>query len=99
LEPGILQPSTNIIIVERELGLISIGECSKERGCGSLGAVKAKAKVYRSIEELPEVLEPGRYIVEDVEVIIHEPVEREEIAYQLRKNRELAEKYGSRGWV
>ena len=64
-----------------------------------MSAVKAGAKVYRSMEELPEALEPGRYVVEDVEVITHEPVEREERAYQLRKNRELTEKYGSRGWV
>jgi len=60
---------------------------------------EARVKTYRSIEELPEVLEPGRYIIEGVEVEIHEPVSREELAYQLRVNRELIERYGSDGWV
>ena len=68
-------------------------------GCGALGAVKAKARVYRSLDELPEVVEPGKYVIGGVEVVVHEPVGREELAYQLRKNKELIEKYGSKGWV
>jgi len=64
-----------------------------------LGAVKAKARVYRSLDELPEVVEPGRYVIGGVEVVVHEPVEREELAYQLHKNRELTEKFGGRGWA
>ncbi|HID40765.1 MAG TPA: hypothetical protein EYP33_01260 [Pyrodictium sp.] len=60
---------------------------------------EASVKVYRSVKELPKVLEPGRYVVEGIEVEIHEPVGREELAYQLRKTRELVEKYGCDGWV
>ncbi|MEB3862228.1 MAG: hypothetical protein GSR84_08430 [Desulfurococcales archaeon] len=61
--------------------------------------VKARVRVYRSMEELPEVVEPGRYVIGGVEVVVNEPVGREELAYQLRKNRELIERYGSKGWV
>ncbi len=64
-----------------------------------MGVVKARARVYRSLEELPEVVEPGRYVIGGIEVVIREPVEREELAYQLHKNKELTEEYGSRGWV
>ena len=62
-------------------------------------AVKDKSRVYRSLDELPEVVEPGRYVIGGVEVVVYEPVEREELAYQLHKNKELTEKYGSKGWV
>ena len=58
-----------------------------------------RVTVYRSLEELPEELPPGRYVVEGVEVEVYEPVSREELAYQLRVNRELLEKYGRDGWV
>ena len=34
---------------------------------------EASVKVYRSVKELPKVLEPGRYVVEGIEVEIHEP--------------------------
>lgn len=64
-----------------------------------MGAVKAKARVYRGLDELPEVVEPGRYVIGGVEVVVHEPVEREELAYQLHKNRELTEKFGGGGWA
>ena len=64
-----------------------------------MGAVKAKTRIYRSLDELPEVVEPGRYVIGGVEVVVHEPVEREELAYQLHKNKGLTEKYGSKGWV
>lgn len=40
-------------------------------------------KVYHSIKELPEVLEPGRYLVDGHLIEVREPVTREEIAYQL----------------
>ncbi len=60
---------------------------------------KAKATVYRSLEDLPETIEPGRYIIGGVEVVVHEPVGREELAYQLSKNKKLIEKYGSKSWV
>ncbi len=68
-------------------------------GCDALGAVKAKARVYRSMNELPEVVEPGRYVIGGIEVVVHGPVEREELAYQFHKNKELTEKYGNKGWV
>ena len=64
-----------------------------------MSKVQAGVKAYRSAEELPEVLEPGKYIIEGVEVEVYEPVSREELAYQLRVNRELLEKYGRDGWV
>jgi hypothetical protein len=64
-----------------------------------LGVGKTQAKVYRSIEEVPDTLEPGKYIIENIEVIIHKPVEREGIVHQIRKTRELLEKYGGTGWV
>ena len=66
-------------------------------GCSALGSVKAGARVYRSLEELPEVVELGRYVIGGVEVAVHEPVERERLACQLHKNKELREKYGSKG--
>jgi len=64
-----------------------------------LSRVETRVRVYRSVEELPETLEPGKYLVEGVEVEIYEPASREELAYQLRVNRELIERYGRDGWV
>ena len=66
-----------------------------------MGAARTKTmvKVYKSVEELPELLEPGRYIVEGVEITVYEPTGREELVYQLRKIRKLVEKYGSNGWI
>ncbi len=51
------------------------------------------------MDEPPKVVEPGRYIMGGVEVGVREPVGREELARQLHKNKELTEKYGSKGWV
>ena len=62
-----------------------------------MGAVEAG--VYRSLEELPEVVEPGRYVIGGVEVVVHETVGREELAYQLHKNKEPTGKYGGKGWI
>ena len=45
-----------------------------------MGAVKAKARVYWSMNEFPEVVEPGRYVIGGVKVVVHEPVRREELA-------------------
>jgi len=64
-----------------------------------LSRAEARVKVYRSVDELPEVLEPGRYLVEDLEVELREPMSREELVYQLRKTRELVKKFGREGWV
>ena len=52
-------------------------------------------KVYRSIEELPEVLEPGRYIVEGEVVELYEPTRRDIVAKMLG----LLRRYGREGWV
>ena len=52
-------------------------------------------KVYRSIEELPEVLEPGRYIVEGEVVELYEPTRRDIVAKML----ELLRRYGREGWA
>jgi len=54
-EAGVLGPE---LIVLPGRGILRA--CSKEWGCGALGVVKANARVYRSLEELPEVVEPGR---------------------------------------
>ncbi|NOZ89146.1 MAG: hypothetical protein GXO15_04390 [Crenarchaeota archaeon] len=64
-----------------------------------MSRAEARVKVYRSVDELPEVLEPGRYLVEDLEVELREPMSREELVYQLRKTRELVKKFGREGWV
>ena len=37
------------------------------------GAVKARARVYRSIDELSEVLEPSRYIIRGIEIVAMSP--------------------------
>ncbi|MEB2835820.1 MAG: hypothetical protein GSR80_000028 [Desulfurococcales archaeon] len=52
-----------------------------------MGAVKARVKVYHSLDEVPDVVEPCRYIIGGVEVVVHEPVEGEELAHQLHKNK------------
>jgi len=49
---------------------------------------EAAAKVYRSLEELPEVLEPGRYIIEGEELEVLEPVSRGTIEELIRLLRE-----------
>ena len=64
-----------------------------------MSRAETAVRVYRSVEELPEVLEPGRYVIAGHVVEVHEPVSREEIAYQLRVNRKLIERYGRDGWV
>ena len=55
----------------------------------SRAAEKTHVTAYRSPEELPEVLEPGRYIVAGHVVEVRAPVSREEIAYQLKIQRDL----------
>ena len=50
-------------------------------------------RVYRSVDELPEVLEPGRYIVEEAVVELEEPAERGLVERLVR----LAEELRSRG--
>ena len=62
-------------------------------------AEKTRVRVYRSVEELPEVLEPGRYVIEDVEVEVYEPVDRETLVRGIRKIEKYIRLYGSDGWV
>ena len=54
----------------------------------SRAAEETGARVYRSVEELPEVLEPGRYIVGEAELEVHEPTSRRVIEKMLRLLRE-----------
>ena len=56
-------------------------------------------RVYRNVEELPEVLEPGKYVVEGEELVVYELVSREEITNLLQKTRRLLERYGGEGWA
>ena len=60
-----------------------------------MSRAEASVRVYRSVEELPEVLEPGKYIIEGEEVEVYEPLSREAIAKML----ELLRRYGREGWV
>lgn len=53
-----------------------------------MSRAEAAAKVYRSLEELPEVLEPGRYIIEGEELEVLEPVSRGTIEELIRLLRE-----------
>ena len=41
-----------------------------------MSRAEASVKVYRSLEELPEVLEPGRYVVGEAVVELEEPADR-----------------------
>ncbi len=55
-----------------------------------MSRAEASVRVYRSVEELPEVLEPGKYIIEGEEVEVYEPLSREavtEIIHFFRKRR------------
>ena len=54
----------------------------------SHAAEKASVKVYRSVEELPEELPPGRYLVGEAELEVHEPTSKRVIEKMLRLLRE-----------
>ena len=60
---------------------------------------RTRVRVYRSLEELPEVLEPGKYLVEGREVVLYEPVDRETLVRDIRKIEKYIRLYGSDGWV
>ena len=48
----------------------------------------AEARIYRSVEELPEELPPGKYVIEGEEIEVYEPVSRgtiEELMQLLRE--------------
>ena len=49
------------------------GQGATNRNCLNI------VKVYRSIEELPELLEPGKHIVEGVETTVYKLTGREEL--------------------
>ena len=49
---------------------------------------RTRVRVYRSVEELPEVLEPGRYVVEGEALEVMEPVGRGTVEELLRLLRE-----------
>ncbi len=51
-------------------------------------AEKTRVRVYRSLEELPEELPPGRYIVGEAELEVNEPTSRRVIEKMLRLLRE-----------
>ena len=53
-----------------------------------MSRAETAVRVYRSVEELPEVLEPGRYLVEGEELEVHEPVGRGTVEELLRLLRE-----------
>lgn len=49
---------------------------------------KKSVKVYSSMKDLPEVLEPGRYIVEGEELEVLEPLSRDAVIEIIRFFRE-----------
>ena len=53
-----------------------------------MSRAETRVRVYRSVEELPEVLEPGRYVVEGEELEVYEPLSREAAAEIIRFFRE-----------
>ena len=60
-----------------------------------MSRAEARARVYRSVEELPDILEPGRYIIGGEEVELHEPTSKRLVAKMLG----LIRRYGREGWV
>jgi len=52
---------------------------------------EAKARVYRSVEELPEVLEPGRYVIGEAVVELEEQADRRFVEKLVRLARRLRE--------
>ena len=52
-------------------------------------AEKTRARVYRSLEELPEELPPGKYIVGEAVVELEEPAERGLVERLVRLAKEL----------
>ncbi len=53
-----------------------------------MSRAEARAKVYHSVDELPEVLEPGRYLVEGAELEVNEPTSKRVVAKMLKLLRE-----------
>ncbi len=55
--------------------------------------VEVRAKIYDRIEDLPEKLGPGKYIIGDTEIELHEEMQRDEIVAMLA----FAKRYKSKG--
>ena len=51
-------------------------------------AVQKGVKVYSSVKDLPEVLEPGRYIVDGEELEVLEPLSKDAVIEVIRFFRE-----------
>ena len=68
-------------------------------GREAVSRAEASVRVYRSTRELPEVLEPGRYIIGGEEVEVYEPVDKDTLVHNIRKVREYLKRYGEKGWV
>ena len=70
-----------------QLGLVSWGRGLLDGGGSLMSGVEAGregVKVYRGVDELPETLEPGRYIVEGEELEVLEPLCRDAVAEIIR---------------
>ncbi len=63
------------------------------------GPAKGAVRVYHSVEELPEVLGPGKYVIEGEEVELYEPVDKDTLLRTIRKVKEYIKRYGRKGWV
>jgi hypothetical protein len=60
---------------------------------------KIQIRIYRSVDELPEILEPGKHIIKGEEVEIYEPVDKDTLVHDIRKVKECLKRYGKKGWV
>ena len=56
---------------------------------------RTRIRVYRSLEDLPEELPPGKYIVEGAELELHESTSKRIV----KKMLQLLRRYGEEGWV
>ena len=77
----------------RTVNLIKLDVLGKRKARRAMQALSRAAeetsvKVYRSVDELPEVLEPGKYIVGEAELEVHEPTSRRVIEKMLQLLRE-----------
>jgi hypothetical protein len=78
------------ILCNRVLGYVedSCAYANSREGDTSMSRARAQVRVYRSVDELPEILEPGKYVVEGAELEVHEPTSKRVIAKMLRLLRE-----------
>ncbi len=64
-----------------------------------MSRVEVRTKVYSRIDDVPETLKPGRYLIEGKLVEVYEPVDKETLVRELRKIDKYVETYGEDGWV